>query len=272
MTTTMEVTFIGICTHLWKDQPSAPAHEAFGHRIVLPNASSPEVIKGINDSYGLTGSSAIQPHVAKLQIFAEQFVGVEGPVQLTPAPQDMLTLTLQGVTVTTPGEPTELQKDARCMPGLGSFVPNVAPGPAATSFQPAEAACYFDFRHGLILGRALSDRAGAGSILHRREINGEAFVTITPFDGSEPSRIFLRPGARPDFPVTVVFTNFPESGKDDNINDFVLHYLVTNDQWPAELPSLGPIGCIQHPHGREILQRVGVSYDFGVGCSNSNIP
>jgi hypothetical protein len=255
MAVTVRVSFMGICTHIWEDQPNALPNPAYGKRIVIPNASDPTLI---NEKYNFTGPNAIQPHAATLYVLK----GAE-----------TIQLSLEGVTVTIPTDQiTPIQKDARCMPGLGSFVSDLAPGPAATTPDPALAYAWFDFQTGTVLGRGLSQFGGAASILYETTIsdpNLEPMVVLTPFDGSPAIEISLATEF-PDIACPVVITNF--AGDDpDNANDFLLHYLV-GGAWPATPPVIGPVGCTQHPNAAELLAAIGEDIQIGMGCSNSNFP
>lgn len=281
MIVTVNVTFLGICTHLWAtdEQRNALPHPAWGTRIVLANASDQGVIDNINQFYGLNGinGTPIEPHVATLNIFAEEFVSVTGPGTLIPTGNQMLTLGLNGVTVTVPPDvEAGITRDARCMPGLGTFVSDLAPGAAAILADPSLASCYFDFTTGSVLGTTVSTTNNAGSIVYTANTetpptSDHVHVTIAPFGGGESTVITLAPVVGTST-VNVVISNFPLLGVDDNDSDFVLHYLVAGS-FPATIPSIGTIGCPVNPSGSEILARLGGGpFEFGVGCSNSNIP
>lgn len=267
----IDVSFIGICTHLW-EQPNIQPNPAWGTRIVIPNASNEATYGPINTNFNL--NPPIEAHVATLAIPVQYLSFTEGPKVFLPwlGNEGLVAFTfLDGVTVTV-GNPnsTELGKDARCMPGLGSFVSGIEPGPAATSNDAAQAAGYFDFQTGCVLGTSYGvDRNFAAGILYSTGTSSAAQLVITPFDSSlEPTTVHLTEGN-----VTAYILNIPLLGDKDNDNDFLLHYLVA-----SEFPSpstwagvdLGP-PCMENPHIDEI-KRLFQQLDFGVGCSNSNLP
>lgn len=264
MPTTVQVTFMGICTHLWESQVHALPNPAFGKRIVVPNASDPNVIALINDKYQLHPPHGvpIEPHIATLTVVRDGGENIE--------------LTLEGATVTIPtDEAGPIQKDARCMPGLGSFVADLAPGPACTTKDAALASCHFDFEAGLVFGRGLQAMGGAASILYETTMSDqvEPRVVIKPFDGS-PEMVLSLQSPFPGIAYQVVISNFPAAGIPDNDNDFVLHYLAAGS-WPEAVPTIDPVTCTQHPNGSHLLHAIGGKrshFDFGMGCSNSNFP
>lgn len=277
----LEITFIGICTHLWETQ-NAPPNPAYGTRIVMPNAVHPVLIGLINLLYGF--DPPIMPHFATLAFPVDQFDFKEGPKEFFPwnGSEGQVHFTfLDGVTVTVKNPaPTDLVKDARCIPGLGAFLPGVAPGPAATSSDRTLAAGYFDFQNGTVLGtgelkgKAMPTRGDAGVILYKTPTNGAPQILITPFDTDiAPTTVHLKGDA------TVYIANIPIlelTDCKDNDNDFILHYLVANQfpppPWPPASPPLNAPCLDVHPYGEEIIRALRICDDFGAGCSNSNLP
>lgn len=268
----IELTFIGICTHLWADQPNAPQNPAWGTRVVIVNASHVVRIEEINLRYGF--NPGIRPHLATLSFVSTQVISTEGPKLFVPDLDGNIFTVLDGVTVTVANPTaTTLVKDARCLPSLSSWMPDVAPGRAATSAEPEHAAGYFEFTAGTLTGTALTDRGDTGSLVYTVGTNGAPQIVITPFDSrSRPTTVTLSP----DIVVQVEILNVPIDGDKDNSNDFVLHFLAAHQlpaEWPPATPAL-EAPCMRNPNGPQILTRHAhrMGDDFGPGCSNSNLP
>jgi hypothetical protein len=123
-----------------------------------------------------------------------------------------------------------------------------------------------------VTGASLPGRDEAAGIVYYTSTDGAVQITITPFDQNiEPTTVTLSGGATQAF-----ILNIPDSGVDDNDNDFLLHYLVANafppPPWPPVSPTLGA-ACLPHPNGQQLLRLFPPgTFDFGVGCSNSNLP
>jgi hypothetical protein len=65
--------------------------------------------------------------------------------------------------------------------------------------------------------------------------------------------------------------NLPESGSDDNDNDFLLSYMVA-DAWPQNYRVPAPTACPTNVNAPRLLGVIHMHGDVGMGCSNSNIP
>jgi len=279
------VSFIGICTHIWEDQPNADPHPVWGHRIVMVNASNPDTINN-NPNLNHYG---IKPHFARLQIFNEDIVSIQGPAAFYPFNDTML-LDLNGVTVQVVNNGlSTLAKEARCMPQLeapalfGPPITGIAPGPAVTMGLSALASCYFDFSFGHVLG-TIVDRAPAddrpaecGVILYKTDTIGDPQILITPFEGGSPTLVTLRNSKRDqqgDQPhIGMLLMNLPK-GQDDNEMDFLLHYLAAN-KIPENPPLIfPPVTCQKNPFSYGLFQRMPVptAFDLSAGCSASNLP
>ncbi len=273
------ITFVGVCTDLWEDQPNAiEPSEWFGKRIVLANASDPAKIAGLNAFYGF--NDPIAPHAAQLLVFADALPTIEGPLEFAyESPiniSPVLVAQLQGVTITVNTTETVINKNARCIPQLGTFQPNVAPGLAATTSDPKLASAYFDMTGGTITGMALVVDGEAGVLVYTTATGPQPTLTITPFDPLlPPTTVTFSEGST----AYVTIANNPSKiDFKDNKNDFVLHYLAADampPQWPAPVPPFAElsIACGPHPDTDHIPGfPVLIPPEFGVGCSNSNIP
>jgi hypothetical protein len=246
---TINVTFIGICTYLMKRQNFAPDNPAWGTRIVVPNSTDPT---RINQFYGFTGDDAIAPHRAYWAI-----IPADG--------SEPLREPLAGDTMKVSSDETILNTlGVTCLPGLGSIIRGIGPGAAATSKNPDEASCYFDFTAGTLTATVLP--GGAGSIVYTTQ-SANPTVTITPFDGQNERTIQLPAGDK----IDIVIWNLPLSGRDDNDHDFLLSFLITN-AWPQKFTLPGPTECPPNLEGGRLMKAIGYDRDIGMGCSNSNIP
>lgn len=280
----MWVSFLGICTHIWEDQPDAEPHPVWGHRIVLVNASNPDTINN-NPHLNKLG---IKPHIARMQIFNEQIVSIQGPAAFYPF-NDTLLLNLDGVTVqiVNNGQNT-LAKEAECMPQLGGPqhgvppVTGIAPGPAVTMGLSALASCYFDFAFGEVLGTVVDKSpnpkfkpADCGVLLYQTQTIGNPQILITPFEGGVPTVVTLhnseidKEGNQK--PAGMNIMNTPNGADKDNPSDFMLHYLAAN-KFPDDTVTVSRPGCPSNPFSYNLHRAPIAVNELGPGCSASNLP
>lgn len=272
----MWVSFLGICTHIWEDQPDAEPHPVWGHRIVLVNASNPDTINN-NPNLNHYG---IKPHFARLQIFNEQIVSIQGPAAFYPF-NDTLLLNLDGVTVQIVNSGLNaLTKEARCMPQLGGPqfnrppVTGIAPGPAVTMGLAALASCYFDFAFGEVLGTVV-ETVGCGVLLYQNQTIGNPQILITPFEGGVPTLVTLHNSEIDENgnqkPAGMNIMNTAIGAGKDNPSDFMLHYLAAN-KFPDGGVIIHSPDCPPNPFSYHLNRAPFSPGDLGPGCSASNLP
>jgi hypothetical protein len=273
------INFMGICTHIWEDQPHAAASPVWGHRIVLVNASS-EVIARHPVLEGITA------HVASMVLVREQVVSIDGPLSgdFTPLGTLALQFLFQGQTVTVPNTTPinpPLVKDARCLPQLNvdQVLTNLAPGPAVVDSQQSSASAYFDFNFGSLRGTTGPDMGSgpAAILMYQTETDGLPVIRIEQFPGPDgdvmkPTNITLR-SKTSDEPVIITIMNRPSESNSGQPFDFTLHYLAANGM-PTARVSVGPAGCPLNPWVEKFSSATGggAPADTGPGCSASNLP
>lgn len=277
--------FRGICTYIKFDQPLPTQLAVYGRRIVLANGNPQAIAQNSN----LTPWN-IQPHYAQLTVPAN--AAIAGPAADLFYPNmdgDQATLVLNlntvgmdpsqsgappmtGLTGATLhwvdafGEPLETDT-ANCMPNLTASLPDdekpAKAGPAVTSKDNRYVSAYFDFVTGRLDGRqVIANGAATGQAfidLHVTTI-GPPQLLITPWDGSAPTLVTL-----PEDDAYAVVSNKPVTAGQDSDNDFVLHFVVTDNQFPV-FPTLNILtSCPPKPP----LQQ---GSEAGPGCSSSGIP
>ena len=267
----VSITFYGVCTHIREHQPSGvPISPVWGHRVVLPNASSQERI----DSIDWLAQNGVLAHFAWLVLGADQVLGGI-PANFVPF-EDTYMLNLNTfpatLTIDNPGNLPQ-ENIAQCLPSLSHWIPDTGPGDPVTNANPEEVSCYFDFQNGVLNGASLDDGAGVGNLMV--VTIGNPVLRITPFDGSAPTIVPLQASPRTGAPAGIVVFNFPADSESDGLHDFLLHYLVADKQpsTPQEAGNILPGIACQHLDPNPLKgYKLPQPLTAGPACSNSGIP
>lgn len=266
----VSITFYGVCTHIREHQNSSIKDSpVFGHRFVLVNASCKERI----DSFDFLRDNHVPVHKAWLVLGADQVIGGM-PLNFVPF-EDTYMLDLNTFPATlTIANPGNLPQDniAQCLPSLSHWIPDIGPGLAVFSADPAEVSCYFDFQAGVLNGVSLDEGAGVGNLMV--VTIGNPILTITPFDGSAPTNVHLQASPKTGAPAGIVVLNFPDDSEIDGPHDFLLHFLAADMHPSPEEASLilpGP-ACLHMEANPLRGYKLRHALTAGPACSNSGIP
>ncbi len=267
----VSITFYGVCTHIREHQnPNIKDSPVFGHRFVLVNASSKERI----DSFAFLRENHVPRHFAWLVLGADQVIGGM-PANFVPF-EDTYMLDLNHFPATlTIANPGNLPQDniAQCLPSLSHWIPDIGPGLAVFSADPAEVSCYFDFQAGVLNGVSLTEGAGVGNLMV--VTIGHPILTITPFDVSQPpTTVQLQASPKTGAPAGIVVLNFPDDSAIDGPHDFLLHFLAADRHpSPEEAAEILPGPACQHMDPNPLKgYTLRHALTAGPACSNSGIP
>jgi hypothetical protein len=249
------VYFLGVCTHVWWDEPPVP----YTKRVVLVNGSGVTPIHGKN----------IQPHIATLRIAAADIDGLESLDWPGTINKGVIEWRLDGERVhieNAIGGDTEPDDSFfTCMPHLRLLTTTVGPPSRAAieDLDPGLTSCIFDLTGGTMYGRANESEAMLG--LLKAETTGAPRLSITPF-GGQSRTIQLKPGAE------ITFSNLGATPEDDDRFDFYLHYQLA-EQLPTTvlgIPEHGRTGCVVF---NDPIKTWPAGFgSVGPGCSNSAYP
>jgi hypothetical protein len=262
------VCFFGICTHI-EAEFFDPHPTEWQRRVVLPRADA-----GIIDSHPKLHDKGIVPHVASLQLLTPS-IALGQPIPSTSwclstgSDPEMSVWTLDGALlriVNARGQ--SAPQPARCIPSLTSVcepLPLPSLGRAAYAGDRDLTWAAFDFPAVSPAGQFFGQGAAVGVVVV--DVDGDkASLEIRPIDAAAgpPIVLTLNDGAR----ITVA--NIPALSGDDSLNDFLLHFLVTDTIPDAGPPlAISPLTCGLLP-----LINLPINIDglTGPGCSNSTYP
>jgi hypothetical protein len=274
--------FAGICTHMNRDQPGIVASPAWGHRVVLVNASQPSTI---NDNFFLNPVSnsildgtQIGPHFAEFQLLKSEIVSmtdsetngftVVTPDLAVPPPIGSVIWSLDSVILSVANYvPGFLAPPPTAIPSLNALC-NFTLGPPSTAMTlntvPTRAACFVDFFSAYQFLPVMTGTAVG--MLITVETLGLPVIRVQSFlPGAVPISITLADGA------TVTLTNLPADPLTESIADFLLHYLTAENFPPQATP---PATVTTFPDVLTINPpwRDPEMFYITPGCSNSTFP
>ncbi len=235
----VQVQFIGICTHL--DNVNGK------HRVVLVHAEHGAFIN----------TRAIPPHIPKLRIRTSDIAGelpgrIEGLKDLGIA-DGWHEWQLCGVELTLEnpkGQSVERHDEVPKLSTLTAKAPGLSPEVTAKG----QAACYVDFEG----GRLSSDATEHGAIyaIWNEDSNERPVLRVKPFwDRDSITLIPLNDGAE----IEITHTGRQQG---DSPYDFLLHYCILND-----VPDDAKV-----PDENQKLTMNRNPNDISMGCSNSGYP
>ena len=270
------VEFSGICTHVQFDQLGTEL-PPYGRRVVLPNGN-PHAIENNPNLKDLVGA-----HYARLSVPIQS--DISGPAAdlfypVADGNESRLMLNLNivgfkaagvdappgigltGATVQLVGglEPLSVTA-AQCLPQLAAslgFTPT--PSPVVFNKNSPTVSAYFDMTAGTLAGFTVPLIERAFAQLTATTI-GRAQILITPWNGTAPTLVTL-----PEDPElsNAIIINEPFVFEFESDNDFLLHFVVTADEFPTLNALNTSSGC---PSNGPIHH-----WEAGPGCSNSGIP
>lgn len=247
------VYFMGVCTHVWWEEPPA-----FTSRVVLVNA--------VNDTP--FPDKVVRSHLATLRIAAEDILEARGIVLPTPV-DGIVTLDLNrtGARVEIANVTGDARRDdsfGHCIPKLSHLSPNLGP-PSKAAVEDGRSdlvSCIFTITGGRLIGG--SNDKGAAFGLLTAETDGNPVVHIAPFNGETPGEIELRDNAQ------ITLSNLGATEVHDDAWDFYLHYKLA-ETMPAERGLPAPSPCRGGNHPPASTWPPGFK-SVGPGCSNSAYP
>jgi hypothetical protein len=253
----LNVYFVGLCTHVWWDEPPL----TFTKRVVLHNATAGDVIKG----------KIIKSHIPTLRIAAADIEEMDS-LHL-PGTDGILEWKLNGgrVHIANPidGEVVPDPTFSTCIPHLRDLMDDVGPPSEAAvdGNDPSIISCIFELSAGRLYG--CTNKPGAALGLFVAETNGPPVLRFTSFETGESrtSTITLRAGAR------VTFSNLGACAEYDDSFDFYLHYKLAADMPVRDLILPGPDrikGCAVV--NEDVPTWPPGFKSVGPGCSNSAYP
>jgi hypothetical protein len=278
------IQFVGICTHMNRNQAGVFDSLAWGHRVVLVNASQPSTI---SDNFFLNpatlGGIQIEPHHAELQLLKDQIVSMTDtetngffvvpqnivlppppPPPMAPAVVWSLDSVILSVANYDPGAVAPLPSEILSLAALC----NDTLGPPSTAMTlntiPTRAACFFDFFSALEILPVMTGTAVGMSI--RVETLGFPVIRVRSFlPGAVPISITLEDEA------VVTLTNLPNDPLTESNADFLLHFL-TAEQFPPQ--ATYPSGVTSVPNVLTVNPpwRDPPMLYITPGCSNSTFP
>jgi hypothetical protein len=245
----------GICTHA--------VTEDGRRRTILTNASEQSRI----DDYPELRENGVQPHVARLTIARESFIGpVPAPAWFQPIETgaERIEWKLDGVriAIVNPASQAPNAAASDCIPHLRNIVTNPPPPPLLRDVDEKNTACHFDYPMVQLVGENL--KGGAIFVTATVATSGPPTLRVTPFDNSEAVDLELIAGAE------IALSNLPQSMGTGSDADFLLHFLTT-----TALPAQAVIRTSEPPCSAPVvpvLRPKHLGDMTGPGCSNTNYP
>jgi hypothetical protein len=269
------ISFLGLATLFDFDclPPFAPPGVLLPKlRMVLLNGS-----QAVIDQNGLAGMT---PHIAKMQIFKDQFdaAEIQGsalPPSLAP---DSMVMDLTGVTLSIPNATGIFLNHAGGLPHLSSFLAVPAdiwpPSELVYNQDPTSASCYFDFSSGTITGFQIPTRRSSVGIMQLViDTESDPQLLIAPFGGGTTLVTLhsVRSDENGPIPAGVNVMNFADGdGTQDTDDDFNLNYLVAEKvPMPRAFPRTLDLPISPWRYN---LPPVVETLEVTPSCSNSNYP
>jgi len=266
--------FLGVCTYFptFRDFDSSPGAPA--HRMLLVNGG-PNAIRKIP-------STGLGPHVAKIQMFHEQIISIEGPAGFprSEAP-DSYTFSLSDdlgmkIWVEDAVGPFEELNIAN-LPGLAQHLRTSLPPPNSLVFDedPTGASVYVDFDFGTITALLLPvlDSGMGITQLVITTPGDEVRIKFRQFQSDNEWTVRLRDGT--SLPGGVNVTNMVTAALTENPRDFYLQYLAVQPPFPPiediQLVNTVPVLPLS-PFGYGMPVTGFGNQDADPGCSNSHYP